>query len=384
MAQHPHWKGFFTLEDMTAEDLEAISNACLDHDDNLLTLYENLVPGKISHTTFWTSYLSHIEYYLSRDSENQNSNNKSAPDPLHSSDPHPPASSPPSDPNPTLIPAPMVRPPPSPANEEETKEKEGEGKEHGPPSETLSRGVEATAAAISHNGGYGTPGLNARVANLISKRLEENPRVLPEKKKTKSSATVGLRAYFKESKAPLSAFVAVWRAGVIVREGPSIEAQSIGSIPYGEAVTVTDTNGRWVQHELGWSCTTLGKHKLLEEIPRALTPYGPGFLCHIDSRNMCKLLLASFGARAYVSAKYVQVPGVKSLRSIKNIALDASRLVHLAKADQMTEAMTKEEDEKVDAYTGMIVGLLQTFGVLDDDYDEIEGDIGPSDHTMTF
>mmetsp|Transcript_23251 Transcript_23251/g.41139 ORF Transcript_23251/g.41139 Transcript_23251/m.41139 type:complete len:231 (-) Transcript_23251:1254-1946(-) len=64
-AQHPHWKGGFSIDDMSIDDLEAISAACLENDAKLSQLYHDLCPHQLSQTTFWTSYLSHVEFYLS-------------------------------------------------------------------------------------------------------------------------------------------------------------------------------------------------------------------------------------------------------------------------------------------------------------------------------
>uniref|UniRef100_A0A7S2XD67 Uncharacterized protein n=1 Tax=Lotharella oceanica TaxID=641309 RepID=A0A7S2XD67_9EUKA len=172
----------------------------------------------------------------------------------------------------------------------------------------------------------------------------------------------GMAVYCPQER--MSGWVATWRAGVHIRAEPSIEGDSIGSIPYGEAVTAFYRKGKWIRHRQGWSCISMGNFTLLQEIPRVTTINGAGFLCHLESTGRCKVLLASYGAEAYMRQQHVKSPDGKTpLSKLRNPAFDVSRLVHMGKE---ISAPPEPEEPLEEPPAGFVVGLLQAFGVVDE------------------
>eukprot|EP00466_Bigelowiella_natans_P003907 jgi/Bigna1/71092/fgenesh1_pg.14_\ len=440
LVQHPHWKGSFSIDDMTFEDLQAISIACLENDSDLKGLYDKLVPGIVSQTTFWTSYLSHVEYFLKIDQEGEAGGRESdanletaeiilSEDKEKENDENSHSSS-----NEkknsnlkagvatttTATTTTSITSLGSGIRKEEIARRESSVTSSSgslPSGDKLQLGVTAaanvlgdaklaatTTASTNHKLGSATApavptsggavNMDSMVDRMIADRLERKALEGAEKVKRKwrtndipakyiRSETVTQTIVYCPVRAT-SGWICVWRAGVHVRVAPDIEAPTVASIPYGEAIAAIQEHGSWVQHRLGWSCTRIGNFTLLDEIPEVSTPYGPGFLCHNESTGISKVLLGAFGAECYIRQNYVKLRSKPVEKTIPNGTLptnahDISKLMHNAKADGTARQFLSDEDEEEDMpHTGLVIGLLQTVGVMDGDYGEEDEDEGES------
>jgi len=423
VSQHPYWKGEFSIDDVTDEDLESISSACLDNDDKLKALFNRLVPNAISNTTFWTSYLSHVEYCLMTDKEGENGLELEV-------GTVPPAASESKGRKEEPV-APMA-PNASGDKSETTLENLDPSSTSSSvtPSERLQRGVNAAVKTLcsetqngkteaikingpvtekdhrtlckastqnqsnaqsiipesipstTKNGKDGNiqaaesgGGVDNLVDTFLDKRMEgkqkaEMMKVAKPKRNSSIPASTTSSSQSTTVYCPFRAttgWVAVWKAGVYVRKNPDIEALAIGFIPYGDAVAAIERKGTWIRHRLGWSCVKIGTFTLLEEVPQVSTPYGPAFLCHHDSNGSSKAILAAFGAEAYLMRHHVKLVRNVADESAANNANSISKLVHHAKSIEMEKNKeTNVGHEDNDTHTGLVVGIMQLIGAVDE------------------
>lgn len=401
LAQHPHWSGAFSLDDMDEEDLDDVSAACLEHDSKLAELYDRLVPATISQDTFWTSYLSHVEYYLSNDLDGKGPDPKQAtPRRLSlASRRATPATgegggargrtpkTPSTTPNAKAQP-PLASPSPAPVKKLMSALNAAASaleKHSVSPDEDVTGAVGPRAAVGPRVGpakasSLASESVAASVEQLTERRLGggdakrgRGPMPTPAAARSGGGGAVlsgGARVHCP--KVPVACYVAVYQAGVNIRNGPSLEHDSVGSVAHGEALVVWEQRDRWIRHSDGWSCTQMGGFTLLERIPMVTTPVGWGYLCHRDGSGLCKVRMC-YGSYAYIVQQKV-VPFIGGrLQDLRSPAFAVSRAVEMSKGvvdqpDSDPGAPPVRESQpaaKRMVHTGLVVGLLQALGVAD-------------------